>query len=148
MSVYFIMQMNIMKSLCGLVGLKSKSAQTTCSMVLTVILVLGVTYFLYHSFVTTREGFKPASELMLLHMTGCGHCVKLMPEWDKFVGENSTPLKTTKVEQGDDPTTTKKHGVKSFPTILLLDGQGNKIDTYKGPRTAAGLHAYAKSKSA
>ena len=32
----------------------------------------------------TTEGFKGRKSLLLLHMEGCGHCEKLMPEWDKF----------------------------------------------------------------
>ena len=28
-----------------------------------------------------REGFEGRKELLLLHMEGCPHCVKLMPEW-------------------------------------------------------------------
>ena len=31
-----------------------------------------------------KEGFKGRKALLLLHMEGCPHCVKLMPEWDIF----------------------------------------------------------------
>jgi len=105
---------------------------------------LGLELF---SALTVKEGYTGASELLLLHMTGCPHCVKLIPEWQSFVSQNNTGIKTRSVERGEDPALVKKYGVTGFPTILLLDSQGNKVDTYKGPRTAAGLLSFCKKNS-
>jgi len=33
----------------------------------------------------------------------------------------------------------KRYGVEGFPTILLVDANGDKIKTYNGPRTSQGL---------
>jgi len=41
----------------------------------------------------------------------------------------------------------KKYGVEGFPTILLLDSNGKKLDTYSGPRNAQGLLDYCKKNS-
>ena len=31
------------------------------------------------------EGFTgQGKEMVLFHMNGCGHCIKMMPEWDAF----------------------------------------------------------------
>lgn len=91
---------------------------------------------------TYIENFAGASEMVLCHMTGCGHCKKMMPEWDVFAKKNV--VKTRKVEVNDNPDFMGKHGVKSFPTILLLDDKGKKVDEYQGERNAAAFEAYAK----
>ena len=46
-----------------------------------------------------KEGFKGRKSLLLLHMEGCPHCVKLMPEWDKFTQMNNTSIITKAVEK-------------------------------------------------
>jgi thiol-disulfide isomerase/thioredoxin len=92
----------------------------------------------------SREGFEGANELILFHMNDCGHCKTLMPEWEKFVDENSTNIATRSVELNDDPSLVKKYKIDGFPTIILIGKGGKKLDTYEGPRTAAGLLAYVK----
>ena len=91
-----------------------------------------------------KEGFKGRKSLLLLHMEGCPHCVKLMPEWDKFTKMNNTSITTKAVEKDDDRALVKRYGVEGFPTILLLDSNGKKLDTYNGPRNAQGLLDYCQ----
>lgn len=119
-----------------------------CSLVILVVLVLAIRlFFSLLNASRMREGYKGASELLLLHMRGCPHCVKLIPEWEVFVSKNNTGIKTKSVERSEDPALVKKHNVTGFPTILLLDSQGNKIKDYKGPRTANGLLDFCKRNS-
>lgn len=94
-----------------------------------------------------KEGFKGRKSLLLLHMEGCGHCEKLMPEWDKFAETNNTSIVTKSVEKDDDRALVKRYGVEGFPTILLLDSNGKKLDTYGGPRTTKGLLDYCQQNS-
>ncbi len=94
-----------------------------------------------------KEGFKGRKSLLLLHMEGCPHCVKLMPEWDKFTKMNNTSITTKAVEKDDDRALVKRYGVEGFPTILLLDSNGKKLDTYGGARNAQGLLAYCQQNS-
>jgi len=94
-----------------------------------------------------KEGFKGRKSLLLLHMEGCPHCVKLMPEWDKFTKMNNTSITTKAVEKDDDRALVKRYGVEGFPTILLLDSNGKKLDTYNGPRNAQGLLDYCQQNS-
>ena len=83
--------------------------------------------FMPHS---RKEGMvKGRKELLLLHMEGCPHCVKLLPEWDNFTNMNDTNITTKSVERNDDQALVKRYGVKGFPTILLLDENGNKLKT-------------------
>ena len=96
---------------------------------------------------TPKEGFEGQKTLLLLHMDGCPHCVTLMPIWEKFVSTNKTSILTKDVEKSKDPNNlSEKYDVKGFPTILLLDGKGNKSDTYEGDRTVEGLINYVKKK--
>ena len=92
-----------------------------------------------------REGFEAASEILLLHMKGCPHCTKFIPEWEKFVSQNKTGIKARAVERQEDPALMKKHNVTGFPTVLLVDAKGNKVKEYKGPRTTEGLLSFCKS---
>lgn len=92
-----------------------------------------------------KEGFKGRKSLLLLHMDGCPHCVKLMPIWKEFVSTNKTSILTKDVEKSNDTNNlSEKYGVNGFPTILLLDDKGDKLDTYKGDRTVEGLINYCK----
>ena len=108
--------------------------------------VIG-TIIVLNCYIKSREGFEGAKELLLLHMNGCGHCEKLMPEWQDFVSKNDTSIKTRAVEMNEDPSLVKKHNVQGFPTLLLLGENGKKLDTYDGPRTTAGLFKYCKQKA-
>ena len=114
--------------------------------ILSILLLAIISVMLFNS-IMGREGFKGRLELLLLHMEGCSHCAKLMPEWKKFVELNDTGITTRAVEQADDTALVKKHGVKGFPTILLLNEKGDKLDTYKGERTAKGLLDYCRQNS-
>jgi len=104
-----------------------------CCLALTVI-VGTLAYFVLTNLY--REGFKGAKEFVLYHMKGCPHCVKMMPEWAKFVSGNKSGIKTRKVEQSQAQDEIKKHGISGFPSLLLLDGNGDKIKAYQGARTA------------
>ena len=110
------------------------------------LLFLGLLFYLSYKFFIQREGFEGRKELLLLHMEGCPHCVKLMPEWKKFVGMNNTSILPRAVEKDEDRSIVKKYNVTGFPTILLLDKNGIKLETYEGPRTAEGLLNFLRTK--
>ena len=101
--------------------------------------------FLTHMFLP-REAFEGQKELLLLHMDGCPHCVKLMPEWKAAASQNTTSIKMNVLERKDDGASEiiKANKVSGFPTILLMGG-GKKLDTYTGPRTKEGLISYCKA---
>lgn len=81
------------------------------------------------------------AEMVLCHMTSCGHCKKMMPEWDKFSKQGK--IKTRKIEVSQDEDFMRKHDVSSFPTILLLDKSGKKLGEYQGERDASSFAEYA-----
>ena len=130
------------KSLKRFLNLKSGKADN----IVFCIVVLALGYIIIKSLIDAvtvphvHEGFEGRKELLLLHMEGCPHCVKLMPHWDAASKENKTEISMRSVErrEGDGPELCKKHNVTGFPTILLLGG-GKKLKTYTGPRNKSGL---------
>ena len=135
----------------------SKKAKVPLSMkLLSYIIVGGILCLLFSALLgpannTTVEGLENPADgndktLILFHMNGCGHCVKLMPEWDAFVENNQTRIKTVKYEQGEPKSKPllKKHSVKGFPTIILVDDAGDQLDIYRGERNEEGLHKFCK----
>lgn len=90
------------------------------------------------------EGNSNGKTMVLCHWKDCGHCKRMMPEWEKLEANHGTSLTVKKVEKDEDPALMKKHGVKGFPTILLLDRSGNKIKQYEGERTFDAMKSFAE----
>ena len=112
------------------------------------ILIIVVVRYLLHLIIYSNylssylENFGNPQELVYFHMNGCGHCKKFMPVWDEFVNNYNGNLKIKKLERqeaGEDML--KKYQIQGFPTILLLDGQGNKKE-FQGDRTVQGLESF------
>ena len=110
-------------------------------------ILIGIALTLLVQLVKSKEGYEGQKELLLMRMDGCGYCEKLQPEWDKFASDNDTSITTRHVEKSEDPSLIEKHGVSGYPTILLLDSNGEKLDTYSGKRTASGLLDYCRQNS-
>jgi len=72
-------------------------------------------------------------EVVFYHMNGCGMCESITPEWDSFVEENPD-ITTRKVESGEAEAT--EMGISSYPTILLLDGDGQIVAEFDDEHNA------------
>jgi len=125
----------------------SKETKEYMMGLLVFIVVWNIIYPMLDFYKSRQEGYTGKKSLLLLHMEGCSHCVKLMPEWDKFTNMNNTSITAKAVEKDDDRALVKRYGVQGFPTILLLDSNGKKLDTYSGDRNAQGLLAYCQQNS-
>lgn len=81
------------------------------------------------------ENFEGKKEFVLLHMEGCPHCVKMMPEWKSAASQNTTSINMKSLERKDDAAREllSKNDVRSFPTMLLLGG-GKVLKKYEGGR--------------
>jgi thiol-disulfide isomerase/thioredoxin len=121
--------------------------------VLQVFITFGLLYLLrmiYNTFLYSYfgafnlEGFGNAKEMCYFYMDGCGHCKKFNPTWDQFVSSYNGNLKLRKVERSNAESEIKKYEINGFPSILLLDGNGNKKE-FTGERTVQNLEAFAKS---
>ena len=112
-----------------------------------VLIIIVVRYLLhliiYSNYVSGYlENFGTPKSMLYFHMNGCGHCKKFMPVWDEFAEKYNGDLKLKKLEReeaGDDMLS--KYQVQGFPTILLLDGEGNKKE-FQGDRTVSGLESF------
>tara|TARA_Y100000389_G_C17436732_1_gene506002 strand:- start:277 stop:672 length:396 start_codon:yes stop_codon:yes gene_type:complete len=112
--------------------------------------VLGLLFvvaaiILYNLMFKTKESFDGKKELVLVHMNGCGHCKKMMPEWNKAKDKNNTGINMRVVEmsEGDGPELCKKHNIQGFPTMILLDNSGKKI-TSNEERSTNGILDFLK----
>lgn len=74
--------------------------------------------------------------LLLFHADWCGHCQRLMPNFDKFARNiNRNKLNIIKFNADNDQQYIKSFGINGFPTILLHEPKTNKFLTYNGDRT-------------
>ena len=90
------------------------------------------------------EGFEGGGkELVLFHWNSCGHCKKMMPEWDKFAAKGTFPTRKVEKDDGEDLS---QYDINGYPTILLLDSSTkSKIALYEGQRTAKAFEAWVGS---
>ena len=72
------------------------------------------------------------------YMTNCGHCKRFTPDWDAFVKSYKGPVILKKVEMNDAGDDLKKYNINGFPTVLIIDENGDS-QVYDGPRTVDGL---------
>jgi len=78
--------------------------------------------------------------LMLFHADWCGHCVRLMPTFDKFSSAvNKEKINIVKLNADNNASAVKSFNVEGFPTILLSEPKSRKFITYNGNRTLTDL---------
>ena len=120
------------------------------------VITCYIVHFFINRFSSHSEGFDFSSLtddvktegkkiLCLFHMKGCGHCEKMMPEWDKFSAENDTDVVTKKIEQGSNHPWLEKYKIQGYPTIKYISDNGT-ID-YDGKRDATAFKEFCKSQS-
>ena len=80
----------------------------------------------------------------------CPHCIALTPELiklDKFLSENKDKLKGAVARVSDEHVgeLTVFNQPNGFPTIVALDGKGEKKKDFTGSRTMKGFLEFLKS---
>jgi thiol-disulfide isomerase/thioredoxin len=108
------------------------------------VLLAAIGVYIVWNFYKTYEGFSSGKPvIMLFHLPTCGYCIDMMPEWDKFQDEyqNNPDITVVKVNGANDQNLTKKYGVNSFPTVILVKDDGTE-KIYEGARTAEGLKQF------
>jgi len=94
---------------------------------------------------------KDKTHVVVVHAEWCGHCQRLMPEWDKMMEsfKNHPDIEVKKIEIKDKnmdqiinelngKLTKEKINVNGYPTIFLIKG-GNIKYYNSGERTADAL---------
>ena len=121
-----------------------------------VVLILLAVFLVYKLFKKMRwiggnnsylegMGIKSDKTFVFFKMNGCPHCVKMEPEWKKFV-DSKPSCKTKTLEASANKKEAKKYGVTGFPSLLMVSG-GKVIDTYNGERNAEGFKKFAAKHS-
>lgn len=126
---------------------KNLMKNKTVMMFVRVALAIILGYLLRCIFRKYTEGYegKNKKQMLLLHMNGCPHCVKMMPDWEAAKKENPTDVVMNDYERSEKKgeEMSKKHNVSGFPTILLLNGENPTV--YNGNRTKEGFIEAMKS---
>jgi thioredoxin-like negative regulator of GroEL len=111
------------------------------------ILIMVIVRYLLHLVIYSNflsnylENFGNPKELVYFHMNGCGHCKRFSPIWDEFSSKYNGELKLKKLERKEAGDLLQKYEVKGFPTVLMLDEQGNKKE-FQGDRSVTGLESF------
>tara|TARA_B100001093_G_scaffold520296_1_gene614429 strand:- start:10135 stop:10551 length:417 start_codon:yes stop_codon:yes gene_type:complete len=111
-----------------------------------VVIIVVIRYLLhlviYSNFLSGYlENFGNPKELVYFHMNGCGHCKRFSPVWQEFTDSYNGDLKLKKLERNEAGDLLQKYEIQGFPTVLLIDEQGNKKE-FQGDRTIKGLEAF------
>jgi len=95
-----------------------------------------------------KEGFEDSQgkNVILFHWKNCGHCKKMMPEWERFKKLNAgkTNFKIITVEKDENPKLIQKYNVQGFPTIIGTNN-GKKVKEFEGERKAEDLMTFGNS---
>ena len=124
-----------------------------CNIMIVILIIIILTSL--HNAGYFSEGFQENYEmnnqpaLVLFHANWCGHCKKMMPEWQKFEKEfhGHEGINVINVES-ENKSIMKKHGIDGFPTIKYCpSGLNNSNDTqvYEGDRSFKELVEFIKS---
>jgi thiol-disulfide isomerase/thioredoxin len=105
------------------------------------ILILFLLFYIMFHIPNYKENFGNPSSCTYYYMTNCGHCKRFTPEWDSFAQSYNGPIKLKKLEMNDAGSDLEKYNIKGFPTVLLVDEQGETKE-YDGPRTSDGLNNF------
>ena len=95
-----------------------------------------------------QEGFTDSNGkklIVLFYAPWCGHCKKMMPEWDKLAAklQGDPSVEVVKVNSDEEVEKAKKEGVQTYPTIMMYK-DGNKVP-YKGERTAEAIEQFVSA---
>lgn len=95
------------------------------------------------------EGFQDpqGKSVILFHWKDCGHCKKMMPEWERFkkLNAHNKKYKIIALEKDEAPELIQKHNVQGFPTIIGTNEKGEKVKDFEGERKAEDLQRFGNS---
>lgn len=79
----------------------------------------------------------------------CGHCKKLVPEYEKAATElkkSDPPVLLASVDATVESGLGSKFGISGYPTLKIFR-KGVESGPYDGPRTAAGIIKYMQKQA-
>jgi len=105
---------------------------------ITVVIAISILWALFIKKKSAVENFGNPRTCTYYYMNQCGHCKRFSPEWDNFVQSYTGPVTLRKVEMSEAGDDLEKYNIRGFPTILVVDDNGEFKD-YDGPRTSEAL---------
>ena len=109
---------------------------------LVILIILFVLYIIYMNRNIEQKSIheKTPLKIKLYYVEWCGHCKKMMPEWNKLENyyNGSRDIMVEKVNTSNDIA--KKENIKGFPTIRLY--KDSNIIEYDGPRDMNGFKIF------
>ena len=130
-------------------GLKCNHLHLSCFCCLVFILIILLS-FRTKSF-ENMDNKDNKKYFVLFYWDQCGHCTKMMPEWDKFTSlykqqfTHNPPVILQKFEKNNTPSHFKHLNIQSFPTILLLDHHFKLLSSYDLPRNSHSFLSFLHS---
>jgi len=79
----------------------------------------------------------------------CGHCKKLVPEYEKAADELKGVIAIAKMnadEENNRPVAAR-YGIKGFPTLKVFRNGGETVSDYEGERTAEAMVSFLKKQN-
>tara|TARA_Y100000389_G_scaffold201411_1_gene244074 strand:- start:859 stop:1110 length:252 start_codon:yes stop_codon:yes gene_type:complete len=73
------------------------------------------------------------NKLLYFSAGWCGPCKSFGPTMDRLATEG---LNIQKVNIDVEPELTAKYGIRSVPSVIKVDGNGNKLDMFVGVKDA------------
>jgi len=73
------------------------------------------------------------NKLLYFSAGWCGPCKSFGPIMDRLATEG---LNIQKVNIDAEPELTAKYGIRSVPSVIKVDGNGNKLDMFVGVKDA------------
>lgn len=119
--------------------------QTTyCVGVLVLMLIIGLLFLVYTSYTSNRtqkkEGFQE-DKLYFFHAKWCGHCIKFLPEVEKFAKKNTITIDI--VEDSDITDELRNEfNVNAYPMLFYKNTSKHISTLYEGERTSKGIEEF------
>ena len=117
------------------------------------LFLIGVVFIFLWTRSRKVEGFASASAtatatataphtFVLYYASWCPHCHTAKPEFEKLGSIQTIGGKKVEIVAMEEKQIPESVKVSGYPTVRLLDPEGNLVSEYAGERTAAGFQAF------
>ncbi|GAB5418521.1 MAG: hypothetical protein Crog4KO_02780 [Crocinitomicaceae bacterium] len=144
-----VLSLAFMSSTCSMNSGQESQASSDQSLVAP---TSGIT-FKKKSFEDAKAEAKKSGKLIFIdaYTDWCGPCKRMAatsfkdPKVGELFNKNFVNLKVEMEKDKDGPNLARKYGVKAYPTLLIVDGNGKLVKQSIGMKSSAQLIALANS---
>lgn len=89
----------------------------------------------------------PSYKVVYIYSNSCPYCHDFMPVYDKYAADNAgnSSLTVTKFEKSEPGAQQFLSQISGYPTVLIVDGSGNVIQSHVGKTTYEELASFVKT---